>query len=64
MEKNIQVHPYARLAREEIKHKILEDNRSLTARVEDFKASELAKKIMTKYENYHKEIISIVDGTL
>ena len=60
-EQNINTHPYARLVSEEVKHQITEDNKALTAQVLDFKSTELSKKIMARYQNYHKDISTILE---
>lgn len=59
----MQHHPYAGMIRQDIKQKILDSNRKLTQEVEDFKATELAKKIETKYKTYYKEIKTIMEGS-
>jgi len=51
------------MIRQDIKQKILDSNRKLTQEVEDFKATELAKKIETKYKTYYKEIKTIMEGS-
>ena len=57
----INKHPYGKIASAEIVQKILEDNRKLQAEVDDFKASEIAKKVTTSYEKAYEEIQKIMD---
>ena len=51
-----QHHPYGRIANQEILQKILEDNRKLITEVDEFKGSEIAKKVTTAYERVYEEI--------
>ena len=57
----IKKHPYGKIASAEIVQKIIEDNRKLQAEVDDFKASEIAKKVTTSYEKAYEEIQKIMD---
>ena len=41
--------------------KINEDNQKLSLEVEDFKASEIAKKVTTLYEKYYDEIQAAIE---
>lgn len=51
-----QNHPYGKQASQEILAKIKEDNRKLQAEVDDFKATEIAKKVTTSYEKAFEEL--------
>ena len=62
VEANMVRHPYASLAKDNIKTKVREENHTFILQVAEFKANELAKKAMTRYENYYKEIKTILDS--
>ena len=49
-------HPYGKIASNEIVTKIKDDNRKLQAEVDNFKATEIAKKVTTSYEKAFEEI--------
>ena len=54
-------HPYGKIAKAEIIQKIIEDNRKLQTEVDDFKATEIAKKVTTTYEKAFEDIQKIMD---
>lgn len=49
------------ITRQDILQKISEDNQKLSLEVEDFKASEIAKKVTTLYEKYYDEIQAAIE---
>lgn len=49
------------IARQNILQKINEDNLKLSLEVEDFKATEIAKKVTTLYEKYYDEIQAAIE---
>ena len=55
------LHPYASLASEQILAKIRDDNRKLQTEVDNYKASEIAKKVTTCYEKTYDEISKILE---
>lgn len=54
-------HAYGKIANQAILNKIMEDNRKLVAEVDEFKGTEIAKKVTTLYEKCYQEIMDIIN---
>lgn len=54
-------HPYGSIASQVILKKILEDNRKLMGEVDQFKGTEIAKKVTTLYELYYDQILKVME---
>lgn len=49
-------HPFGAISDSRIVQKIMDDNRKLVLEVDNFKSSEIAKKVTTLYEKYYDEL--------
>lgn len=55
------VHPYGKIANQEIVAKIIQDNRAMKTEIDDFLNTEVAKKVTTLYEKNFEEIKKVLD---
>ena len=55
------MHPYGSITDQEILRKILDDNRKLVQLADEYKATELAKKVTTVYEKSFDEIQKVME---
>jgi len=55
------VHPYGKIASQEILAKIIQDNRAMKTEIDDFLNTEVAKKVTTLYEKNFEEIKKVLD---
>lgn len=57
-------HPFGSISNASIIKKIVEDNRKLVMEVDNFKSSEIAKKVTTLYEKYFDELQKVIEAKL